>query len=71
MKDELEPMREYLEEMSFDLVKVSGTYEEMRFDVPDKTTAMLLRHALAGDVEFAGGIAVTKKGKCSLWGKGN
>jgi len=71
MKDELTPIREYLEKMSFDLVTVSGTYENMEFKTPDKQTAMLLRHALAGDVEFAGGIAVTKKSKCTLWGRGN
>ena len=69
--DELTPMREYLKELSFDAVTVSGTYEEMRFDAPDKTTARLLRHALAGDVDFAGGIAVNREGRCSLWGTGN
>lgn len=69
--DELEPMRDYLLELSFDTVTISGTYEEMRFDTPDRITALALRHALAGDVDFAGGIALGRDGRCSLFATGN
>ena len=69
--DELEPMRDYLIELSFDAVTISGTYERMVFNVPDRTTALALRHALAGDVDFAGGIALGRDGRCSLFGTGN
>ena len=68
---ELEPMRDYLIELSFDTVTISGTYEEMRFDTPDGITALALRDALEGDVDFAGGIALGRDGRCSLFATGN
>jgi len=62
---------DYLHESGFDTVTVAGTYEELEFHCPDKMTALGLRHFLAGDVEFAGGIAVTQQGNYILYGGGN
>jgi hypothetical protein len=62
---------DYLHESGFDSVTVAGTYEELEFQCPDRMTALGVRHFLAGDVEFAGGIAVTKQGSYTLYGSGN
>ena len=68
MSDELQGIRDYLANLGVSGVTVSGTYEAIRFVCADKYAAITVLQTLAGDVTFAGGVAVTEDGTVTVYG---